>query len=213
MNGPGTRAVVWVQGCPFRCKGCWNPETRSFKPNKIHTVDEVFAWILQVKDEIDGVTFLGGEPFCQAEALAELGQKCQAIGLTVMTYTGYIYEKLLSGQAPKGAKELLGATDLLVDGPYIEHLKEPGLVWRGSSNQRLIHLTDKLKPKTDISIKEKQNLGFEVVVSDDGSIGLTMDQPQDFDLSKLQQELQRLGVEVALDNPEVSCSREKTADR
>ena len=84
-NGPGERFVVWVQGCPLACPGCWNPDTWSFERRVVRDIDELAAEILSVED-IEGVTFTGGEPFAQARALAELARRVRHRGLSAFVF-------------------------------------------------------------------------------------------------------------------------------
>ncbi len=121
VNGPGSRAVIWVQGCKRECGGCFNPESWSFEINQLESVDSLAEKILS-KPGNTGVTFSGGEPFWQATELASLASKVKASGLNVMAFTGFTLEKLQSEQAPAGAKELLEQLDILIDGPFIESL-------------------------------------------------------------------------------------------
>ncbi len=121
VNGPGSRAVIWVQGCKRSCGGCFNPESWSFEINQLESVDSLAEKILS-KPGNKGVTFSGGEPFWQATELASLASKVKASGLNVMAFTGFTLEKLQSEQAPAGAKELLEQLDILIDGPFIESL-------------------------------------------------------------------------------------------
>jgi anaerobic ribonucleoside-triphosphate reductase activating protein len=121
VNGPGVRAVVWVQGCLRECPGCFNPASWSFESNQICSVDEIATRILS-NPRNQGVTFSGGEPFCQASELAKLAQKVKAQGLNVMSFTGFTLAELQSDNAPPGAQELLAQLDLLIDGPYVESL-------------------------------------------------------------------------------------------
>lgn len=93
---------------------------------------------------IEGVTFLGGEPFEQAEALAELGRIVRERGLSVMTFTGYILEKILKS-SHKDWHDLLAVTDLLLDGPYVQALTDTSRPWVGSSNQRFHFLTPRYR--------------------------------------------------------------------
>ena len=86
-NGPGERAVVWVQGCPRKCPGCFNPATQAFVDRELVSVDELESQIL-AQEGIDGVTFSGGEPFAQAGQLAELAKRLQERGLTVVCTPG-----------------------------------------------------------------------------------------------------------------------------
>ena len=85
-NGPGDRFVVWVQGCPLACPGCWNPDTWSFERRVVRDVGDLAAEILSVED-IEGVTFTGGEPFAQARALAELAHRVRLHRLSVFVFT------------------------------------------------------------------------------------------------------------------------------
>ncbi|MGK7928705.1 MAG: 4Fe-4S single cluster domain-containing protein [Spirulina sp.] len=121
VNGPGSRAVVWVQGCLQECQGCFNPQSWSFEIERLVSVDTLAENILS-NPRNEGVTFSGGEPFWQARSLARLARKVKEKGLNVMSFTGLTLEKLRSQTAPLGAKELLEQLDILIDGPYIESL-------------------------------------------------------------------------------------------
>lgn len=141
-NGPGERAVVWVQGCPRRCPGCFNPDTLPFVTKQLVTVDELESRIL-AQEGIDGVTFSGGEPFAQAGALAELAKKLHEHGLTVVCYTGYTLKQLKAGNRSDW-NALLSEVDLLIDGPFTQEQRchEP---YRGSANQILHLLTNRIR--------------------------------------------------------------------
>jgi anaerobic ribonucleoside-triphosphate reductase activating protein len=121
VNGPGRRAVVWVQGCLRECRGCFNPSSWSFETNQLISVNALAQQILS-NPKNEGVTFSGGEPFLQATALAVLAQQVKAVGLNVMSFTGFTLAQLQASSAPAGAQALLNALDLLVDGPFIESL-------------------------------------------------------------------------------------------
>jgi anaerobic ribonucleoside-triphosphate reductase activating protein len=121
VNGPGSRAVIWVQGCKRECGGCFNPNSWSFEINQLESVDSLAEKILS-KPGNTGVTFSGGEPFWQATELASLARKVKASGLNVMTFTGFTLENLQSEKAPAGSQELLEQLDILIDGPFIESL-------------------------------------------------------------------------------------------
>ena len=92
-----------------------------------------------------GVTFSGGEPFCQAEALAELGKKIKSAGLNIITYTGYEFEQLYANRDKNGWDKLLEVTDILIDGKFILKLKDWNIKFRGSSNQRYLDCQASLK--------------------------------------------------------------------
>ncbi|MBD2195238.1 MULTISPECIES: 4Fe-4S single cluster domain-containing protein [Calothrix] len=142
-NGPGTRMVLWVQGCPFRCPGCQNPDFLQFRLNQVVTVDDVWQVFQQLPD-LAGVSFSGGEPFAQAVALAELASLVQSAGKTVVCWTGYRLEQLKSGQI-KGAIHLLQSIDLLIDGLFIQQQLSDDTL-RGSHNQQLHFLSGRITP-------------------------------------------------------------------
>ncbi len=137
VNGPGCRAVIWVQGCMRECPQCFNPDSWSFEINELVAIDALLERILNNPNN-EGVTFSGGEPFWQAPALALLAQRVKAAGLSVMSFSGFTLEQLQSDYAPAGAQALLDQLDILVDGPYIDSLSihaPNSLV--SSSNQRV----------------------------------------------------------------------------
>lgn len=137
VNGPGCRAVVWVQGCLRECPGCFNPASWSFEINQLISTNTLAQKILS-HPRNEGVTFSGGEPFWQAPALAALARQVKAAGLNVMSFTGYTLEQLRSPYAPAGAEDLLSQLDLLIDGPYVKSLavhRPDSLV--SSSNQQV----------------------------------------------------------------------------
>jgi anaerobic ribonucleoside-triphosphate reductase activating protein len=148
VNGPGRRAVIWVQGCPFRCSGCFNPDLWPFAPRNRTRAGDLADRITALPD-IEGVTFSGGEPFCQAAALAEVGERVREQGLTVVTFTGFPCRELWLRQRTSW-NALLGATDLLIAGPYRPDLpsSHPLLA---SANQEIVHLSGLLKGRDDES--------------------------------------------------------------
>ncbi|MBD2690979.1 4Fe-4S single cluster domain-containing protein [Anabaena catenula] len=119
VNGPGSRAVVWVQGCPRECAGCFNPNSWTFEINQLVAIDTLAADIIK-NPHNTGVTFSGGEPFWQASALANLARQVKAAGLNVMSFTGFTLKQLQSESAPPGSQELLAELDILIDGPFIQ---------------------------------------------------------------------------------------------
>jgi anaerobic ribonucleoside-triphosphate reductase activating protein len=142
--GPGARAVVWVQGCPFRCKGCISPDWIPFiTANDYHP--QALSEALLADPEISGITISGGEPVMQATALIDFiehGRKIRDI--TIIMFSGYFYENLLAFPERSPIQRLLKLVDVLIDGPYAEKLNN-NLGLRGSSNQRIIHLTERLR--------------------------------------------------------------------
>lgn len=141
VDGPGLRYAVFVQGCTHGCPGCHNPESQPARGGEVHSVEAVLADIRK-NPLVHDVTLSGGEPFEQAEGCAELARTLKDEGYGVWTYTGYRYEDLVA-RDDAAIQALLDATDVLVDGPFVEELKSLELSWCGSSNQRLIDV-----PKT-----------------------------------------------------------------
>jgi anaerobic ribonucleoside-triphosphate reductase activating protein len=138
VDGPGLRFVLFVQGCEMNCPGCHNPATHDKNGGYDITADEVMGKIA-ANPLIDGVTFSGGEPFLQAEALVPLAEKIKAAGLSLIVYSGYTYEELKSRP---GAAGLLALADFLVDGAFVEEEKSLELRFRGSRNQNVIDLNN-----------------------------------------------------------------------
>ncbi len=136
VDGPGLRYAVFVQGCSHHCPGCHNESSQPFDGGTVERIDDVVERILANK-LVQGVTLSGGEPFEQPAACAEIARQMRERGLNIWTYSGYTYEDLLA--MPK-AQELLEASDVLVDGPFVQALHSYDLSWRGSSNQRVIDL-------------------------------------------------------------------------
>jgi anaerobic ribonucleoside-triphosphate reductase activating protein len=131
---------VFVQGCPHRCKGCHNPASHDYDGGVDTPIDEIAARI-QKNPLLSGVTYSGGEPFLHAAALAALSDRVHAMGLNVWCYTGYTYDELLQKAASEpDTAALLSSVDILVDGRFEDDKKDLTLVFRGSSNQRLINL-------------------------------------------------------------------------
>lgn len=136
VDGPGLRFTVFTQGCPHNCAGCHNQETHDPAGGRECEVEDLVAELEQ-NPLVQGLTLSGGDPFLQAGECARLARIARRHGLTVWTYTGYTYEKLLEeGQAERLA--LLDATDVLVDGPFVAEQKSYAARFRGSNNQRLI---------------------------------------------------------------------------
>ena len=145
VDGPGIRFAVFCQGCPHDCPGCHNPETHDFSGGKVVDTDELFAECTE--DPLhDGVTFSGGEPFCQAQPLYVLGQQFKARGLNLMCYSGWTFEQLLEkAKSEEFVAKLLSITDILVDGRFVLEKRSLALKFRGSENQRLIDVQESLK--------------------------------------------------------------------
>ena len=141
VDGPGIRFVVFSQGCPHRCEGCHNPATHDFTGGYDCNIGKIIAEI--DKDPLlSGVTFSGGEPFCQVEEFLALGRLVKERGLHIVAYSGYTLEELqeMAAKEEKMA-QLLQLIDILVDGPFVLKEKDLTLPFRGSRNQRLIQMS------------------------------------------------------------------------
>ncbi len=145
-EGPGKRFAVWVQGCSLRCPGCCNPEM--FSPDKggSFTAPSALAEQILATPGLEGISVLGGEPFEQPEALAELCRLVRAGGRSVMIYTGYTLAELKAKQSPH-VDALLATVDLLVDGRYEQGQPEKSRRWIGSSNQVMHFLSSRYSPE------------------------------------------------------------------
>lgn len=167
VNGPGVRAVVWVQGCPRIpiCPGCYNPDFLDTTRMAERVPVTEMALRIRAIGGLDGVTFSGGEPFFQATALAELAGSLP--GLTVAVFTGLTLEEIRAADRPDW-NALLAATDLLIDGPY-ERKRPSSLPLRSSANQRLQVFGDRIRSQ-DL---DGSNDAVEVLVDDAGGVSAT----------------------------------------
>lgn len=138
VDGPGLRYVLFTQGCPHGCKGCHNPETHSLEGGFLRSAETVLAQFVE-NPLLAGITFSGGEPFLQAHALCAVAEGVRAQGKNVLVYTGFTYEQLLARvEKEAGVGRLLELADILIDGPYVEALRDLELQFRGSANQRML---------------------------------------------------------------------------
>ena len=157
--GPGKRFVIWLQGCPFDCKNCMSQDWIPFEAANLIRVDDLINAVIQTKD-IEGITLSGGEPMMQAAMLTLFlsAVKRHRPTLTVICFTGFKLKQL----EWNAAKQLLSQLDVLISGLYVDSLNDnKGL--RGSSNQEVVFLTDKL-----IEYKKAFNSGprqLEVIVA------------------------------------------------
>ena len=163
-NGPGWRVAIWVQGCVHRCTTqCLNPHFLDPKQGTEYPVETVAAAMQDAARSgiapAEGVTILGGEPFEQPAALAELLALLRPAGLSAMVYSGHTHEALMAMRRPD-VDALLRQTDILADGPFVAELYDERLAWRGSSNQRLLCLTDRYTPAQLDAAFARQGKGF-----------------------------------------------------
>jgi len=161
--GPGLRAVVWLQGCPFNCPGCIAPDWIPIRPARIVSPEKLLDELLR-NPEVQGLTFSGGEPMLQASGLACLARLArQRRDISIICFTGYSKQALEKMPPGPGVRELIDQLDVLIDGPYISHLNDNrGL--RGSKNQRIHFITGRLSSfdfeetprKVEIQIQDGQ---------------------------------------------------------
>jgi anaerobic ribonucleoside-triphosphate reductase activating protein len=156
VDGPGFRYVIFVQGCEFRCPGCHNARLQSFEGGRLTSIDSTLNE-MRANPLLDGITLSGGDPFTQAEVCAALAEEVHAMGLSVVTFTGFLWEDLIdSGRADW--RRLIEASDILVDGPFIQELRNIDLRFRGSSNQRLIDVPASLDEGKVLVLEEEFSL-------------------------------------------------------
>ncbi len=146
VDGPGFRTAIYAAGCTNACPGCHNPNSWDINRGKWMKTDEILQKVLA--DEFADVTFSGGDPMFQPSGFAKLANAIKNKShKNIWCYTGYTFERLLQNSLQK---ELLKYIDVLVDGRFIEHLKDESLYFRGSSNQRLIDVPASLKQQKAI---------------------------------------------------------------
>ena len=133
VDGPGFRTSIYCAGCRHHCPGCHNPQSWAFDQGHEMSIEAIMKII--EADPYANVTFSGGDPMYQAADFAELAREIhKRTNKDIWCYTGFTYESLINQEQ----RELLEQIDVLVDGPFIEKLRDPDLLFRGSSNQRLI---------------------------------------------------------------------------
>lgn len=162
-NGPGVRFVLWLQGCPLRCPGCWNPQTWDPAKGIRMPVETVLSHIRAVPG-IEGVTVTGGEPFAQAKSLLHLARGLRRSGLSLMVFTGYDLGELTD----EASREILACTDILVAGRFVLAERDLSLRWRGSRNQRIHFLSGRYGPGAAQGGGEA-----EVIIDDSGRLTIT----------------------------------------
>ena len=151
-NGEGIRVSIFMQGCTFNCKNCFNPETHDFKGGKEFT-DETIEEVLKLceLEHIQGLSILGGEPMHpnNIEGTTKLAKKFKEKfpNKTLWVWSGFTFEEYLKD------KEALKYIDVLIDGQYVDELRNPTLKWRGSSNQRVIDVQKRLKDNKSIELE------------------------------------------------------------
>ena len=138
VNGYGLRAVLWTQGCRQACPGCQNPETWSETNGELVKIEHIKKELSALKMQ-SGITFCGGEPLLQARECKEIADWArQELGWDAWSFTGLVYENIREAGGPEW--EFVKSLDALIDGPFILKQRDLTLKFRGSRNQRLLHL-------------------------------------------------------------------------
>ncbi len=152
VDGPGLRYTIFVQGCHHNCLGCHNPESHDINGGYVKEIAEILKEI----DEnplLDGITLSGGEPMLQVETLIELSKEVKRRNLNIILYSGYTYEQIIDDV---NKKSLLELCDMLIDGKFELEKRSLSLLYRGSSNQRLINVQESLKQNCIIEYNERE---------------------------------------------------------
>ena len=150
-NGPGVRVSIFMQGCPFHCKNCFNPETWDFNGGKEFT-DETIDEVLDLcqKNEVKGLSILGGEPMHpkNIEGTTKLAKRFKEKypNKNIWAWSGFNFEKDLKD------KEIMNYLDVLVDGQFVDEQKNPTLAWKGSANQRVIDVKQSMKSNKVVTL-------------------------------------------------------------
>ena len=151
-NGPGVRVSIFMQGCAFNCKNCFNPETHDFKCGKEFS-DETINRVLELcnNDNVEGLSILGGEPMhpINIDGTTRLAKafKEKFPNKRIWAWSGFKFDTDLKG------KEVLNYLDVLVDGQYVDELRNPKLKWRGSENQRVIDVKKSLSNNSIVTFE------------------------------------------------------------
>ena len=154
FDGPGLRLVVFLQGCPFRCLYCANPDTIDLQGGKETRPEYIVNMAVDQKPffgKRGGVTFSGGEPFEQIEAVKYIAHEAHRLRLNVWCYTGWTWEQIMQDPRKRG---LLAYIDVLVDGRFDLKQRSFELKWRGSKNQRVIVVEESLFKNEVVLLEE-----------------------------------------------------------
>lgn len=188
--GPGPAAVLWTQGCPHACPGCMTPGSWSATGGVLARVDDVAAWLDSTG--LDRLTISGGEPMEQALSLAGLIQRLRSTRPWIVTaYSGYLLDDLAADH-PSGSATLLRHLDIVIDGPYVAS-EHAALRWRGSRNQRIHVLSDR------VAVDADDPAGVALHVDDDGGFEFIGVPPEPEFIPHLMAALSDAGTSVQID--------------
>lgn len=170
--GPGKRIGIWFNGCNHHCPGCSNPELWELQERYKTTLQTLMRLVKHICDNqaVDGFTLTGGDPFTQADALRQLLPELSKFSNDILVYTGFDYEEILLKYP-----ELVSQIGVMIDGKYIQE-RNNGAVLRGSDNQRIIILNDRLADKYSSYLSTAQN-EIQNFTSLDGVISVGIHKP------------------------------------
>ena len=156
VDGPGFRTSIYCAGCRHACPGCHNPQSWDFSGGRAMTTEEIMRVI--VADPYANVTFSGGDPMYQPEGFAELARAIhERTQKDIWCYTGFTFEQLLGNPRQRA---LLEQIDVLVDGPFVKALRNDELIFRGSSNQRIIDVPRSLEEGRAVLLSLNNDLNY-----------------------------------------------------
>ena len=158
VEGPGTRFCIWVQGCSICCDGCANSHMWDKAGGKSVNIEDLISEISNYKDEIEGITFLGGEPLEQIEPVIEISKRVKEWGLSVLVFTGKEYDDI---KGEPEMTELIKYIDILIDGRYEASKQDFSRPWVGSSNQKYYFFTDRYDENIISEYKNKFEVRFD----------------------------------------------------
>ena len=157
VDGPGFRTSIYCAGCQHQCPGCHNPQSWDFSGGQTMTTDDIMR-IVEADPYARGVTFSGGDPMYQPEGFAELARAIhERTQKDIWCYTGFTFEQLLGNPRQRA---LLEQIDVLVDGPFVKALRNDELIFRGSSNQRIIDVPRSLEEGRAVLLSLNNNLNY-----------------------------------------------------
>lgn len=146
-NGEGWRTVLFVSGCLHQCPGCHNQQAWDPEYGEPYVEDDIFHRIIE-NPFLDGLTLSGGEPFLYCKELLPLVRRVKEKGMNIWTYTGFTFEELSRwSKRDPHVEAFLQEIDILVDGKFLKEKQEPKKRFRGSSNQRIIHVQSSLEKR------------------------------------------------------------------
>lgn len=158
VEGPGKRFVIWTQGCSLQCEGCANSHMWDINAGTVFNTTDIISLIRHYSHEIEGITFLGGEPLNQIQPVIEISKAVHNMGLSILLFTGYEYPQICQNDNFMELKEYL---DILIDGRFDIKKLDYSRPWVGSSNQNYYFLSDRYNQNILQEYKNKIEIRFD----------------------------------------------------